>query len=144
MKYEKMIMPILASATITLTGTACVTAGLEKTMSGNDSYNHSVERNEMQPWQEMAQEAISLYGKNGKISESHACFYLQGKAAEQSPFKSIDEVAVMGESVRVARKCMRERNLVSGDGPVASGKSLDQTATAELIRHYWKASNFME
>jgi len=140
----KMIVPVVASAITALSGTACVTAGLEKTMSGNDSYNHSVQDSEMQPWQEMAQEAISLYGQNGKISESHACFYLQGKAAEQSPFKNTDEIKAMMESVGVARKCMSERDLISGDGFVDSGKKLDNLATAELIRHYWKASEFMD
>ena len=145
MKYTKMIVPVVASSIAVLGGTACVTAGLEKTMVGdNDSYNHFVQDSEMKPWQEMAQEAISLYGQDGQISEAHACFYLQGKAAEQSPFKNSDEVAVMMESVRVARKCMKDRNLVSGDGPVGSGNSLDSVAAAELIRHYWKASEFME
>jgi len=144
MKYINKIAPILTSVGIALGGTACVTAGLEKTMSGNDLYDSSAKSNEMQPWQEMAQEAISLYGQNGTISEANACFYLQGKATEQSPFKTNDEVATMGEAVRVARKCMRERDLISGDGPVASGNDLDSVATAELIRHYWKASEFME
>ena len=140
-----MIVPVVASSIAVLGGTACVTAGLEKTMVGdNDSYNHFVQDNEMKPWQEMAQEAISLYGQEGTISEANACFYLQGKAAEQSPFKNNDEVAVMMESVRVARKCMSERDLISGDGPVGSGSKLDETATAELIRSYWKASEFMD
>lgn len=144
MKYTKMIVPVVASSIAVLGGTACVTAGLEKTMVGdNDSYNHFVQDSEMKPWQEMAQEAISLYGQDGTISEANACFYLQGKAVEQSPFKNNDEVAVMMESVRVARKCMDDRDLISGDGLVAAGNKLDNIATAELIRSYWKASEFM-